>query len=471
MDTLKTSIVVVLLLAVLYGVYVTLNQPEPDISKEIARAEQQSKEPLQVDFGQDRSGTTTGVTASLGDSAPWSPDSVVGDLHDHNNTAGAPYGSPAISPAKFNYGTSSPPSPANLGVAAPDLITSPSDDPLGGTGSSDPYARPDPAPAFEPLGSPAGYAPDNAFRSNSSTAAAIMPGNLTNSNDSVYGQSGQFSGAPAGNYGTPPELSEYAQVPANSEPPVADSYAKTATSPSTISPMESSRIDGVVVTARDHIQQGQYYEALLTLSLAYDSLGISAHEREQLQTWLDPLAGKVLYSKEHLVGGPYQVQAGETLQSIATKYDVTWQLLANINGLRDPTVVQPGMSIKVIPGPFRAEIDIAINSLTLFTGRLYAGRFAITVNGSKPPAAGDYRVNDKQPGHSFYAGNAQTLSPQDANNPFGGIWIDLGGDVSIHGTSSTPGQSERLGCIGLADKDANDLYGILSVGSNVVIRR
>ena len=145
--------------------------------------------------------------------------------------------------------------------------------------------------------------------------------------------------------------------------------------------------------------------------------------------------------------------------------------LANINGLLDPAVIEPGMSIKVVPGPFRAEIDVAKNSLTLFTGRLYAGTFAITVNGSNPPAPGDYKVTDKQPGHTYYAGNAQTLSPQDPNNPFGGIWIDLGGNVSIHGSSSTPGQSERLGCIGLNTKDANDLYGILSLGSNVVIRR
>lgn len=190
-----------------------------------------------------------------------------------------------------------------------------------------------------------------------------------------------------------------------------------------------------------------------------------------MQEWLDPLAGKVIYSKDHLIGAPYQVQAGETLQSIATKHKVPWQLLANINGLRDPAAVQPGMSIKVVPGPFHAEVDVTNNSLTLFAGRLYAGRFAITVNGSNVPAAGEYQVNDKQPGHSYYAGNAQTVAPQDPQNPFGGVWIDLGNDISIHGTSSSPGQSARLGCISLAAKDANDLYGILSLGSNVVIRR
>ncbi|MDP6060158.1 MAG: hypothetical protein QGH33_14760, partial [Pirellulaceae bacterium] len=64
MDTLKTAIVVVLLLAVLYGVYVTLNQPDQEVSEEIAWAQQQTTEPLQVDFGQTSAGESTAVTAS-----------------------------------------------------------------------------------------------------------------------------------------------------------------------------------------------------------------------------------------------------------------------------------------------------------------------------------------------------------------------------------------------------------------------
>lgn len=462
MDTLKTSIVVVLLLAVLYGVYVTLNQPDPEVSDDIAWASKTAEEPLRLDFGQDGEAKSSPVTASVSDSAPWNSDAVASAAHVHEDTENGPYDAPYGDPAARAGG---------IGVAAPDLIASTPEGTSGSAGSSglanreptyDPYAEP--GQTFEPLGSPAGYTADNAFRANPQTdATGVTPSTM----DPASARSGSYGGAPEQAYGDSPQFSEYAQVKAA----VPNSYADAATSQDTISPTADSRIKGVVETARGHVEDGQYYEALLTLSLAYDSPGISDQERQQLRTWLDPLAGKVIYSKDHLVGAPYQVQANETLQTVAAKHQVTWQLLANINGLRDPAVVQPGMSIKVVPGPFRAEVDVAKNSLTLFTGRLYAGTFAITVNGSNPPAPGDYKVNDKQPGHTFYAGNAQTLSPQDPNNPFGGIWIDLGGDVSIHGSSNSPGQSERLGCIGLNAKDANDLYGILSLGSNVVIRR
>ena len=53
METLKTAVIVVLLLAVLYGAYVVLNRPEaPPPPAEIAWHEQQAMEPLQIDFGE-----------------------------------------------------------------------------------------------------------------------------------------------------------------------------------------------------------------------------------------------------------------------------------------------------------------------------------------------------------------------------------------------------------------------------------
>ena len=48
--------------------------------------------------------------------------------------------------------------------------------------------------------------------------------------------------------------------------------------------------------------------------------------------------------------------------------------------------------------------------------------------------------------------------------------IDLGGDVCIHGSPNADADA-RLGCISLSPADANDLYGILSKGSAIVIRR
>ncbi len=491
-DTLKTAIVVVLLLAVLYGVYVTLNQPDQEVPEEIAWAQQQTAVPLQVEFG-GGGDASPGVTASLGDTEPWNsePPTKVTDLApgaaypataSESPTAGAATTAAVASPTVPTSEYGQPPQTAGTtaAVAAPDLLTPGSVAPVGleqsaGTETYGSQAPPSGQPASQTASGTAGYGSGGQLPTSQAPAA--------NSTASVYAPAPSQTNAPTGSYGVPDGLDANPEMIADTAPPVADSYGAstygtstsaqgTSSAPAATATAEvgASSVDVAIDEAELLIQQGQHYEALLKLSFAYDPIGMSAEDRQKMRRWLDPLAAKVIYSKEHLIGAPYQIHAGETLQSIATKHSVPWQLLANINGLRDPAAAQQGMSIKVVPGPFHAELDSAASTLTLFVGRLYAGQFAVTINESNAPQPGEYQVNDKQPGHSYYAGNAQTLSPEDPQNPFGGVWIDLGNNIAIHSTANSPGQSEHHGCISLAAKDANDLYGILSLGSNVIVR-
>ena len=81
-------------------------------------------------------------------------------------------------------------------------------------------------------------------------------------------------------------------------------------------------------------------------------------ERQQLTELLDQLAGTVIYSTQHLVEPPCEVQTGETLETIAQRYNVPWQLLAKINGIEDPHSLRPGERLKVVRGPFTAVISL-----------------------------------------------------------------------------------------------------------------
>ena len=51
METLKTAVVVVLLLAVLYGAYVVLNKPEAQMPDDVAAFDQNLAGPPQIDMG------------------------------------------------------------------------------------------------------------------------------------------------------------------------------------------------------------------------------------------------------------------------------------------------------------------------------------------------------------------------------------------------------------------------------------
>jgi len=159
------------------------------------------------------------------------------------------------------------------------------------------------------------------------------------------------------------------------------------------------------------------------------------------------------------------------LYDVANQYQVPVQLLQNINAakVKDPRILVPGTELKVVPGPFRAEVDTKRGELTLFIGKLYAGRFACSINELKVQP-GDYIVHNKERDRDFFDVD-RTIAGKDPNNPYGGYWIDLGNDVCIHGSPlSLGGNAAPQGCIGLSSHDAADVFGILSKESAVLVR-
>lgn len=211
-------------------------------------------------------------------------------------------------------------------------------------------------------------------------------------------------------------------------------------------------------------------EALATLSLFYNVPNLSGEQRSELLSRLDPLAREVIYSKRHLLEQAHRVGQNETLIEVAQRYDVPWQLLANINQINDPITVLPGTELKVVRGPFRAEVNLSQRELTLFLGDLYAGRFVVGIGSDPPPQPGTFTVQDKQTARTFYDTAGSPIPANSPTNPYGNAWIDLGGQLCIHGSPSTTNPTEK-GCISLAADYADDLYGILSQGSSVTIRR
>jgi len=213
-------------------------------------------------------------------------------------------------------------------------------------------------------------------------------------------------------------------------------------------------------------------DALRTLSRWYDDPRLTEPQRQRVLDLVDQLAGAVIYSREHRLLAPHVVKPGETLPAIAEGYHVPWELLAKINGVQDPEQLLPGQVLKVLPGPFRAVIDLDRFELTLLLDDLYAGRFPIGVGRDHPRLEGTYEVLAKAR-YPQYSGPAGTFSSGDPNNPLGDRKLDLGSGVAIHGTNDprNVGAVGGPGTICLGQKDVEDVYDILSIGSRVVIRR
>lgn len=181
----------------------------------------------------------------------------------------------------------------------------------------------------------------------------------------------------------------------------------------------------------------------------------------------------MIYSRKHLLEPPYIVQPGETLDQIAQKYNVPATLLARINGIRDPYHLEPGRELKVVRGPFSALIHLEKHELTLMVQGRYAGRFAIGVGCDQPKLEGTYTVLEKTLYPAYRGPDGVTVSGGDPRNPLGKFWIGLSENVGVHGTidPQNVGRDDSRGTICLGDRDIDDLFGILSIGSRVVIQR
>ena len=423
MDTLKSLAVVSLLGAVLYGVYVVASKPDKPLTPEMAER-MDDVGPLELEQG---TRDSPGVSAAQGDTS-----------------------SHRLEPPRFE--SSAEPSSPNarlVGFDRPEEARRPS-----------PYdsaqAARDSASEFSPAGD------STAYGSSSELSSSLPTGSST-----PYSPAGSAAPAPL----------DTADLPLNQSPtpsPGISAVPSTSTSPPPPLDIEASKLrvrryafQQTWQTAREQVEQDRYREALLALTAFYNDPALEPREHEELIGWLDALAAKVVYSTEHLMTDAYVVHRNESLYTISMKYQVPYLLLKNINSVRDPELLIPGTKLKVVPGPFRAEVDLSRNEITLFVQNLYAGRFPFT-RGSQPVRPGNYHVNQKDH-RKEYVGPSGRIPANDPRNPFGGVWIDLGNDVCLHGSAGEAYDDPSLTCISLAQRDAEDLFAILTERESVVV--
>lgn len=201
------------------------------------------------------------------------------------------------------------------------------------------------------------------------------------------------------------------------------------------------------------VEESKFQAALSQLSQFYRTGNVQLHEREQLLDWLDALAAKVIYSSEHhLRTFPYIVQPGDTIGSLARKWQVPAQLIYNVNArqIPDPNHLTHGVEIKHIQGPFDAEIESEQGIMTLYLDELYAGRFEIKTGQTVP--AGEFQIIDKS-------------VRDEANRPF---WMELNNGASIFASSQTPSDQSA---IGMELEEAEEVFSILSASSKIRVMR
>jgi hypothetical protein len=219
------------------------------------------------------------------------------------------------------------------------------------------------------------------------------------------------------------------------------------------------------------------YEELSPFCLQRDKLS-PARDRQMLDE-LDYLARKVLYSQESYFSQPYVV-TNESLATIAKPLGISPELLIKINDIKRPDEIR-GRQIKVVHGPFHAELRRSKFELTLLAGdkRLYAGRFKVGI-GPEGAEPGTYKVTQKQM-FPIYHPNPKDRSVKipgnDPRNALGSrLIVFLSAeekDGAFHGTNDplSLGKPCKEGGVRLGPREIEDLYDMLIENESQVIVR
>ena len=200
--------------------------------------------------------------------------------------------------------------------------------------------------------------------------------------------------------------------------------------------------------------------------------------RKRVLPFLTANAKRIFFDKQPNFLPPYEVQPGDILGVIAKNHQTTWQYLALVNGIDNPRDIKPGQSLKIIRGPFSAVVDLSTYELTVHYKNYFVRQYRIGIGAdhSRTPV-GEFTVLSKDVQPQYTRPDGGVVAGGAPDNPLGPRWLglDLGdGDRSygIHGTidPQSIGKSESRGCVRMRNADVVELFDLLDVGSQVIIR-
>jgi hypothetical protein len=247
--------------------------------------------------------------------------------------------------------------------------------------------------------------------------------------------------------------------------PPASGYAREAT--------PSAAFASSWADAHDKLAAGRYAEALAVLSTWHDDPSLGLEESQRLEDLLGQLAGTVIWSQQDLLLPPHIVQEGESLQSIAAPLAVSWQVLAKINGVADPSRLVPGESLKLVRGPFDAVVSVSRRRLSLRLAGSYAGSFPVVVGRQLRDQIGTalpvVAINEGGAAAEPMGAATQVAWAQPAAKTIAladGITIEGVADPATVSDAAIPATS-----LIVADRDLLELADILGQGSQVIVRQ
>lgn len=173
----------------------------------------------------------------------------------------------------------------------------------------------------------------------------------------------------------------------------------------------------------------------------------------------------------------YVVQEGDTLDGIARRFGTIADLLKKSNNV-DPRRLQIGKRLKVVTGKFLLKVSKSKNILQLVSEDVLLNEYPVGTGKFGKTPVGKFKITDKVKEPPWFK-DGRSIPYGDPENVLGTRWMKLESidgkteltGYGIHGTDdeSSIGKESSEGCIRLLNRDVEELYMIVPIGTEVII--
>ncbi len=166
----------------------------------------------------------------------------------------------------------------------------------------------------------------------------------------------------------------------------------------------------------------------------------------------------------------YEVKPKDTLIKIARQFGTTVALIKKINGLKSD-IIKPGEKLKVSKCTFSIVIDKSQNRLFLKRNGEIFKTYVVSTGKNNSTPAGKFKIINKLKNPTWFKAGA-VVPPGSPDNILGTRWMGLSvKGYGIHGNrdENEIGKQVTQGCIRMKNKDVEELFDIVPVGTEVVI--
>ena len=190
---------------------------------------------------------------------------------------------------------------------------------------------------------------------------------------------------------------------------------------------------------------------------------------------------ELIFSPREMAGKiDYAIASGDSLKKIANRFGTTVDLIVKGNAVPNPDRVQIGDRLRILDNQvFEIAVSKSRNDLVVTLNGQFFKRYTVGTGKFARTPVGTFKISDKIPEPPWWRPDGKVVPFGDKENILGTRWMAIAATdgtppakgYGIHGTwdESSLGQQSSAGCIRMANRDVEELFTYVPLGTKVVI--